>query len=96
MHPRIKNWETSYHFEIRRKERDMPHPKDLGLRVAKKKKQIDLIKESCKKNGFKKTDNFIYWIQIIEKELLVYVTVIKGINHYKLITCFKYKNVRTF
>lgn len=69
-------------------ERGMPHPRDLGLRIANRKTK-QKIKESCPGHGYK--PDHIYWTQVENGERLVYVTVQKDINHYILLTCFKYK-----
>lgn len=70
-------------------ERGMPFPSpQLGLQIANRKTR-KLIRESCPNMGIDK--EHIYWTRIIEDERLVYVTVQKDINHYIVITCFKYK-----
>lgn len=69
-------------------ERNMPHPYDLGLRIANRKTKKK-IKETCPNEGFKQ--DCIYWTLIVGNERFVYVTVQKGINHYILLTCFKYE-----
>lgn len=83
-----KKIEISNHAMKRMKERNMPHPKGLGLTVAGRsvKKQI---RKRCPKEGFKQ--DHIYWTHTRIEERYIYVTVQKGINHYILITCFKYK-----
>lgn len=65
----------------------MPHPYELGLVIANRKTK-KLIKETCPNEGFK--SDCIYWTQIIGKERYVYVTVQKDINHYIVLTCFKF------
>jgi hypothetical protein len=85
---RKKIFETTHHFRERMIERNMPHPYELGLRIANRKTK-NKIKESCPNEGFK--SECIYWTQIVEQERFVYVTVQKEINHYILLTCFKYK-----
>lgn len=85
---RSKIFEITHHFRKRMIERNMPHPYELGLRIANRKTK-QKIKETCQYEGFK--SDCIYWTQILNGERLVYVTVQKGINHYILLTCFKYK-----
>lgn len=85
---RSKIFETTHHFCKRMIERNMPHPYDLGLRIANRKTK-QKIKETCPNEGFK--SDCIYWTQILNDERLVYVTVQKDINHFILLTCFKYK-----
>lgn len=84
---RVKIFETTQHFLKRMTERNMPHPSELGVRIANRKTKKQ-IRASCLTEGVK--SDYIYWTQIIDNERLVYVTVQKDINQYLLITCFKY------
>lgn len=84
---RIKRFDVTNHAFKRMQERDIPHPKDMGLRPANGK-TIKLIKESCVAEGFNK--EYVYWTQRYRGFRYVYVCVPKDINYYIVITCFKY------
>jgi len=84
---RKKTFELTSHCEKRMEERSIPHPNDVGL-VPANRKTKKLIRESCKKEGFK--SDYVYWTVLVQQERLVYVCVQKDIAHYIVLTCFKY------
>lgn len=84
---RRKKFDITNHAQARMQERDIPHPSEMGLSIANGKTK-KLVKESCLKEGFK--SDYVYWTQRYLGFRYVYVCVQKDINHYILITCFKY------
>lgn len=87
---RKKLFDITTHAQKRMDERNIPHPYEMGLKIANGK-AMKQIKESCKKEGLKR--DYIYWTQFINRARYVYVCVQKDVNHYIVITCFKYEKI---
>ena len=80
-------FEISKHAHDRMRERDIPDPHKVSLRVAKKKAKKLIVKQ-CKKHGY---DNSYLYMRTNDRDLssrIVYVCKVIGLRHYKVITAF--------
>lgn len=80
------------HAKTRIKQRDLPMPFDVELKPVKNSKHKKEIRKICKVNGFKNDNEHVYWRNNhkIGGKYIVYVTVIKGVGKYLVITAFKF------
>ncbi len=88
--PKVTMFLFTDHFVKRMRERGVPNPNGLLLKVAKKKLRAK-IRKDCPKSGTREDCVYWYFTNVL-KQTFVYVSVPSGVNNYIMITCLRYDN----